>query len=324
MLLPPDVRQSVTEWLGPGWSSRALSGDASVRAYFRLTDGKGEAYILCWYPEEVRHQLECVSQARAAIGDHAPVPRILHVSESAMLQEDAGEVTLLSVLQADPRRGSELYARAIDVLVEFQKGRDPAIHPPFSADFFMEELEMAREYYVERLMDWRGANVAPLLTGISEIVVEHPYRICHRDYHGENIHIKNNHLFVLDYQDMRPGPDTYDAASLLRDRGVASMLGERAEMELLDRYVRLAGLEGNVRQRYFEVLLQRSIKILGTFARQAITRGRLHYLDHIPSALSSIERCLDELPELNGLRDIFPLRFSLEAARDRARELNTA
>jgi aminoglycoside/choline kinase family phosphotransferase len=79
-----------------------------------------------------------------------------------------------------------------------------------------------------------------------------------------------------------------------------------------------------VRRRYFETLLQRSIKILGTFAKQPIARGRMHYLDFIPPTLESIIRCVEELPAYAALRDMFPLAFDLDRARERARELNSA
>ena len=118
------------------------------------------------------------------------------------------------------------------------------------------------------------------------------------------------------------GPDTYDLASLLRDRGVARIIGDGTELELISYYADAAGVEGDVRRRYFETLLQRSIKILGTFARQPIVRGRMHYLEFIPPTLESIARCLEELPGYGALRDMFPLQFDLQAARERAQELN--
>jgi hypothetical protein len=64
------------------------------------------------------------------------------------------------------------------------------------------------------------------------------------------------------------------------------------------------------------------VKILGTFAKQPIVRGKMHYLEFIPPTLESIERCLRELPGYAALRDIFPLAFDPEAARERARMLN--
>jgi hypothetical protein len=146
--------------------------------------------------------------------------------------------------------------------------------------------------------------------------------LCHRDYHGQNIHVVNDTLYLIDYQDLRMGPDTYDLASLLRDRGVARIIGDATELELLEEYRQRIGADADIRRRYFETLLQRSIKILGTFARQPIVRARMHYLDFIPPTLESIERCLDELPGYAPLRGIVPLVFDLEQARERARRLN--
>ena len=118
------------------------------------------------------------------------------------------------------------------------------------------------------------------------------------------------------------GPDMYDLASLLRDRGVARIIGDDTELELLEHYVAVSGATGDVRRRYFETLLQRSIKILGTFSKQPIVRGRLHYLEFIPATLDSIRRCIEELPEYAALREMFPLDFDLARARQRAQDLN--
>ena len=74
-----------------------------------------------------------------------------------------------------------------------------------------------------------------------------------------------------------------------------------------------------MRKRYFETLLQRSLKILGTFSRQPIERGRLHYLEFIPPTLESVERCLRELPESEELARAFPLRFSIQQAQARVK-----
>jgi aminoglycoside/choline kinase family phosphotransferase len=158
--------------------------------------------------------------------------------------------------------------------------------------------------------------------------------LCHRDYHGQNIHIFNEKLYLIDYQDLRMGPDTYDLASLLRDRGVARILGEQTELELIDYYAewRLHGLPArselpqgerrSMRRRYFETLLQRSLKILGTFSKQPIVRGRMWYLDFIPPTLESIHRCIDELPEYGALTSLLPKDFSVATARERAERIH--
>ena len=44
--LSDEVAALLDEWLGPGWTARPLAGDASVRAYYRVSDGRGETFIL--------------------------------------------------------------------------------------------------------------------------------------------------------------------------------------------------------------------------------------------------------------------------------------
>ena len=81
------------------------------------------------------------------------------------------------------------------------------------------------------------------------------------------------------------------------------------------------GERRSMRRRYFETLLQRSIKILGTFSKQPLTRGRMWYLDFIPPTLESVRRCLDELPEYGALAALIPMHFEVVEARARAERM---
>ena len=320
--VPAEAERYLDEWLGRGWSAAGLAGDASVRAYFRVTAADGRTYMLAWYPEEVRAQLARFLGAYEAVAPHGRVPEVLQSCDVAVLQHDVGDRTLFAVLHDDRDEGIRLYHAAIDLLAAFQKAPDRGLNAPFTAEFFYRELEMAREFYVEKLMGGDVEPILPLLKKLCENVARHPYVLCHRDYHGQNLHVVDHTLYLIDYQDLRQGPDTYDLASLLRDRGVARIIGDEDELELLAHYVELTGAASGVRHRYFETLLQRSIKILGTFSKQPIVRGRMHYLEFIPATLESIRRCLDELPGYAALRDIFPLAFDPDAARERAQKLN--
>src|SRR4051812_19913885 len=322
--LPDDAAAFLTECVGEGWSARALEGDASVRRYFRVSLPDGATHMLAWYPDEVRRDLSRVLSAYHAASKHAYLPKLIQHSDAAMLQQDVGDETVFDLLHRDREEGIRWYRKAITLLVYFQKAGALDINPPFTGDFFFNELEMSREFFFEKLMDVSPEAtlpVKPLLRRLADNISRHPYVLCHRDYHGQNIHVLNDKLYLIDYQDLRMGPDTYDLASLLRDRGVARILGEETELELVMEYARLIGADDSIRRRYFETLLQRSIKILGTFSKQPIARGRMHYLDFTPATLDSIRRCLDELPELASLRDMFPLQFDLSAARRRAAEL---
>lgn len=317
--LPAEAEAFVKEWLGNGWSAQALPGDASVRAYFRIAAPDGKTYMLAYYPAEVRPQLQRFMAAYEAVSPHGRVPGVLRHSDVAVAQNDVGDRTLFDLIHDRPAEGVRLYRAAIDLLVDFQRSPANEINPPFTAGFFLSELEMTREYYVEKLMQVEySQRLEPLFRKLAGKLTQHPYVLCHRDFHGQNIHVFDDMLYLIDYQDLRMGPDTYDLASLLRDRGVARLLGESVEVELVDYYCRRAKSGGDLRQRYFETLLQRSIKILGTFAKQPIVRGRMHYLEFIPPTLESIHRCLEELPEFAALADLMPMEFSVERATVRA------
>ena len=236
-VIPEEVKAFLHDWLGQDWRAAPLYGDASARSYFRIAGAGEQHYMVAWYPPEVRPDLEWFLRSYQAITGRARVPECLRSGSSAVAQVDVGDETLYEILHRQPQRGAALYRDAIDLLVAFQRS-DPdaqAINPPFDRAKFMDELLMTEEYYVTALMGSRDhlAERREMYEELCEIITHHPYILCHRDYHGQNIHVVNDVLYMIDYQDLRMGPDTYDMASLLRDRGVARLIGTEAELELL-------------------------------------------------------------------------------------------
>lgn len=311
--LHSDIRELLDRRLGDdAWTLEVLRGDASSRQYARARSTSGETFVVTYYPDDVRPHLSRFLAAHSMLSGTVPIPELVESCSSGLLQHDVGEINISSILRSDPQQGRELYRAAIDQLVLLQ-GVDAARapNPPFDSRLFLDEMEMTNEYYVRRLMGRpeQAESLTALFESLAASLAEHPYVLCHRDYHGENIHLHGNRLWILDFQDMRLGPDTYDLASLLRDRGTVRMLGKEVEEELLRYYGRQIGADREIRTRYRETLLQRNIKIIGTFARQSIERGRHHYLDYVPSALETIADCVAELPAYRSLLDGFPMDF---------------
>jgi len=308
---PRELVTYLRERLGERFEIEALPGDASTRGYFRISLPGGERLMAAYYPESVREQIGRFVGAYGALAPVTRVPRILHHGDCAIVQQDVGDITLFEILETQPEKGRELYRRAIDLLVEFQSSADAGvINPAFTADDFQRELAMTREFWVEQACGISDPRRLERLTEwfvrLSTAISQHPYVLCHRDFHGQNIHFFNDEIFVIDYQDLRMGPDTYDLASLLRDRGIIRALGTDAEKSLIEYYRERSGGDAGLRKRYAETLLQRSIKIVGTFARQSLARRRHHYLAYIPPTLTTIRACIGELPEYEGLLAEFP------------------
>ena len=67
--------------------------------------------------------------------------------------------------------------------------------------------------------------------------------LCHRDYHSRNLMLHDGQLYIIDFQDARMGPDTYDLVSLLRDSYVD--LPEQTVDELIAYFLALKGASGD-------------------------------------------------------------------------------
>jgi aminoglycoside/choline kinase family phosphotransferase len=315
--VPPEAAEDLDLWLGrPDWASERIAGDASARVYFRVSCPDSPSRVLAWYPPAIRDDIARVTRAHDALRGHLPVPAIVARSARCLLQEDAGELTLTALLASDRDAALLRYRDAVDLLAALQGARAATgVNPAFDAGKFESELEMTLEYFVTGLAGIAdGESVASLRRAFSRLatrLTRHEYVLCHRDYHGQNIHVSDGGLVVIDYQDLRMGPDTYDLASLLRDRGVWKVIGAGGEESLVDRW---AGIRGEAdraafRRRYLECLLQRSIKAVGTFARMAVVYGRGHYLDYVEPTLETVRDCVERLGEWPEIGQHFPLKF---------------
>jgi aminoglycoside/choline kinase family phosphotransferase len=155
---------------------------------------------------------------------------------------------------------------------------DRATGPALDAERFRFEMRFFLEHYV---VGFLAAPPPPRATEealerLADEVATHPRVMCHRDYHSRNIMVRGDEtLAMVDIQDARWGPDTYDIASLLRDAYVD--LDEREVEEEFGRYVRSLtpgrDLE-HLRRRFHLVSTQRMIKALGTFGYQIARLGR--------------------------------------------------
>jgi aminoglycoside/choline kinase family phosphotransferase len=109
-------------------------------------------------------------------------------------------------------------------------------------------------------------------------------------------------LYIIDFQDARLGPDTYDLASLLRDSYVD--IADRELDELIAYFLALKGLaDGEEFRRRFDLMaLQRNLKALGTFGYQTMTRRNPVYIQYMPRTLRYARSNLEKYPRFTRLR----------------------
>ena len=305
---PPALDRILREHFPRGTSAEALKGDASTRRFFRIRSPEGPPKIAMLYPEAILWEGSPMAEAYRHLGSiGVPVPRIEMAlpEEGAIVMADLGDLTLQKALSADPSldRG-RLYREAIDLIVLLQTRGTSSLPPDAPArQSALDEAKFVWElehFYRHFVLGYRQAAPAPAeesafhsffgwlaasLDGVSRV-------LCHRDFQSRNLMVTAAGLQVIDYQDARMGPASYDLASLLRDSSLDLEEGFRDEgiRYFLSRRPDLAPEE--FRAEFERQALQRNIKDLGTFGYQVSHAGNRGFEAYIPRTARMVRQAM--------------------------------
>ena len=308
----------------PGARVVPLTGDASDRKYFRIIPAAGPSIVLALHAAAI----DFATLPFANVGTlmqqiPLPVPGILgHSDELGIVAlQDLGDVTLQAHLgAASPSEHAALYRQAV-ALIELLQHRGAELtsdrYLPYRIAFDVEKLTWELEFFAKHFVGgYRGATFTPaerdaLTAEFSAIVQELAAEsrvLCHRDYHSRNLMLRDASLYIIDFQDARMGPDTYDLVSLLRDSYVD--IADRELDELIAYFLALKKADGatsaasEFRRRFDLMALQRNLKALGTFGYQTITRRNTVYIQYIPRTLRYARTNLEKYPRFGRLREL--------------------
>ncbi|MBI4747864.1 MAG: phosphotransferase [Acidobacteria bacterium] len=298
----------------------SLQGDASTRAYFRVSLPE-QSYIAAVYPDSFSLQEFPYLVVTQLFEQFAvPVPRIHSMSdvEGIILQEDLGDLRFQDVLnELTPARLNELYREAITLLVEIQKTTDQAVTQnllparlAFDEEKLFWELNFFFEHYFGSYRRRRPqAEYEALILGelfaLARRLASVPRVLCHRDYHCRNLMYTANRLVVIDHQDARMGPATYDLVSLLGDP--YARLDQNLQTELKtffwEQHTAAFGNRIYPSRQAFEaeyrlMMIQRMLKAVGTFSFQAGVRKNPTYIEYIAPAFQASFSALELVADL--------------------------
>lgn len=301
-----------------------LTGDASDRRYFRVLPRGGGSFVLALHAAPFSFDaLPFVNVAGLLGRMPVPIPAILgHAEDLGLLElQDLGDVTLQAHLGSAPvSEHTALYREAIRLIAAIQRrGRELASDQfiPYGIAFDVAKLTWEMEFFLKHfVIAYRGAEITPAdrealtaeLGGLVEELAGEARVLCHRDYHSRNLMWRDGRLFIIDFQDARMGPDTYDLVSLLRDSYV-----DISEDALADYIAYFLALRGGTptaddavefRRRFDLMALQRNLKALGTFGYQTATRRNPVYIQYIPRTLNYARTNLAKYPRFAGLREL--------------------
>ena len=298
-----------------------LTGDASDRRYVRVLLRSQPSIVLSVHAGPIDYAASpFVRVASLFAAVPLPVPALLHHDDALgiIAQQDLGDVTLQAHLGgASATERAQRYREAVGLIVRLQhRGVELASpdYPPYGIAFDHEKLTWELEFFVRQfLLAYRGAvpdePVREALrvewASIVDELAAEPRVLCHRDYHSRNLMWFDGALHVIDFQDARMGPDTYDLVSLLRDSYVD--LSEQFVSGLIAYFLALKGTPGaekDFRPRFDLMALQRNLKALGTFGYQTATRRNPVYIQYIPRTIRYVRTNLERYPRFGNLRDV--------------------
>jgi N-acetylmuramate 1-kinase len=304
------LRYKLPEELPEGYTIQRLTGDASTRSYFRIHSPSGGTIILMKMPEAFEEQkfpyLENYHLFRSLGVRLAEIYHMAPPSGLVLLQ-DLGDDTFHELYTRwNMQNRLHNYLQAIDFLSKIENAR-PSTDLAFDTEKLLWELNFFRDNFLvglkkTDLTEDEDTALHNEFLRLSQELSNRPRKFTHRDYHSRNLMVHSDELYVIDFQDARFGPVTYDLASLCYDSYIQHSPEFLAHLENL--FFTLHP-DGEIeRYEYPRMCLQRNLKALGTFGYQASKLGHDFYLQFVETTLFYVKRHLNKLPEYAQLRNL--------------------
>lgn len=250
-----------------------LPGDVGNRRYMRLSGGGRRTAIAVVYPPGDDGSRRRWLRVQQALRPRVRVPEVLaDDGNGVQILEDFGATPFSRAWRAADAASRRALARsAARVAAAVGSTPDPGVNPPFSGDFFLAEMVKSRDGFFGA---FARSPLSPEEVGVHDAfaralaleIAAHPQAFLHRDFHADNLFLVGGELGVIDFQDARTGPDSYDLASLTRERSTLLEFDPAAEGAALRLYRALRRPPEGLRRRMLRVRLQRAWKAAGTFA----------------------------------------------------------
>ncbi len=308
----------VHERLGNSYRGPVLVGKAgSGRLYYRLWSGHQSLILMQSQStdEDFNRFIECTRFLRSV---DLPVPELLGFNGSSyqVLLQDLGDLTLLQHYSEEKTKAKSKYPQAIDLLIDFQKrARETILELPQVAHRnlgyldLMWETEYFYDHFLSRYVRLDPVEKKKLFQFFSELALNsdrHYRTLIHRDFQSQNIMVKDETLWLIDYQGMRMGSLYYDLASLLWDP--YTQLEVDFIKEMFDYYLDASGIAPSIDEwnRFLEAALQRVMQACGAYGYLSQIRDLRDFAQYLEPGWRRL-RLIAELVDSVDSLDTHPL-----------------
>ena len=261
---------------------------ASGRTIVRVKTAGREPFIGMHWTDERPENDRFAEVARFLRKAGLKVPAILHENAKwrVLLLEDLGGSDLLSLKDRPFEEREPFYRsafRQLDKLLYARAPKELELCPPFDEATYRWEQDYFFEHCVEGL--W-GLDASPLRQAeafrqLAAGLGASAKNLVHRDFQSQNLMLREDEVWWVDFQGMRRGRQEYDLASLIFDPYLDHSAADRER--LLDLWEDVT--EERPADRIFrECAAQRLMQALGAYGFIVKVYKNDWYRQHVPTA----------------------------------------
>ena len=238
-----------------------LRQEASERSYYRITL-KNDSYVLMNNFGSKENAANFIKIQKILKDEKVNVPDIFGFSDELdyLLLEDLGDITLD---EYDELSEEDFLNIASVELEKIRSIPNFSIEENISPEIHYSQTEEFLNFFYDKKIDISSEEkllIEELRNSISAKLAEQAIVPTHFDYERRNMIFYNDKIHIIDFQDLKSGPISMDAASLILEHKF------NYSEELVTRFSkRLIG--DDLQTEIYVALAHRSMRIIGTFNR---------------------------------------------------------
>jgi len=269
----------------------------SGRRFHRVAKPDGSTAMLCIYDDARPENLGYGRLGHALFAAGINVPQVLAEDTDAgvLVLEDLGDTDLCTLSQ-QPTFPWPAVASALEQLGHLHRLGAEAVQTagvPLMEPFGDKLYTWERQYFTDNVLAGRKldrdlqnemATLAKELSGRPQVLV-------HRDFQSQNILVRQDQAWLIDFQGARLGCQFYDYASLAFDPYLTCKDMDLWRIEIEDHAREVADWKGSLDEfsyLFHIAATQRLLQACGAYAFLGRKQGRADFLAHLPQGLRNL------------------------------------
>ena len=231
---------------------------------------------------------------------NVPVPEFYFTipEEGTAVMFDAGTESLCDYTKKhSDGENFTIYLKVLDKLFSFQEMDFSSClelsERQFDYDALLWETSYFSQFFLNQYSKIESIpdKVKQEFLNLAKILSELPRVPMHRDFQSQNIFIKNNEIYFIDFQGARLGNRFYDLASLIRDPYVKLSRGTKHSLEniFLEKLANKTGDKLSYLMKMFSLnSASRLMQALGAYANLGLNKNKPQFLDYIKPGVRNL------------------------------------